>query len=304
MTTEDARIRIKELSEKIDTYNYQYYVLDNPSVSDYDFDVLLDELINLEKEFPTLALPESPTQRVGGEITKRFASVKHKYPMLSLANTYTESELADFDKRVKTSLYMDEIEYVCELKYDGVAISLIYKNGILQQAVTRGDGVQGDDVTTNVKTIRSIPLRLQGDFPDELEVRGEIIMPHDSFFMLNEEKEASGEQKFANPRNAASGSLKLQDSSEVAKRNLDCFLYYVYTETPLYDTHYENLSALKSWGFKVSPHYAKCRNMQEIHTFINAWDDKRKTLPYDIDGVVVKVNKYRDRKSTRLNSSH
>ena len=292
MTIEEARIRIDDLSKEINIYNYQYYVLDNPTIGDYDFDMLLHELIALEKEFPTLSLPDSPTQRVGGEITKRFTSVKHKYPMLSLANTYTESELEDFDKRVKTSLYMDDIEYVCELKYDGVAISLIYENGILKQAVTRGDGVQGDDVTTNVKTIRSIPLRLQGDYPNQLEVRGEIIMPHDSFHALNEEKESLGEQKFANPRNAASGSLKLQDSAEVAKRNLDCFLYYVYTETPLHEIHYDNIMALKSWGFKISPYNAKCRNIQEIYAFINTWDDKRKTLPFDIDGVVIKVNKY------------
>lgn len=292
MTIEEAQKRINELSDKINTYNYQYYVLDNPTVSDYDFDMLLNELIALEKEFPSLVQPDSPTQRVGGEITKRFTSVKHSVPMLSLANTYTESELEDFDKRVKTGLYMDEIEYVCELKFDGVAISLIYENGILKQAITRGDGVQGDDVTTNVKTIRSIPLKLHGDYPEKLEVRGEIFMPHNSFFALNKEKEDVGEQPFANPRNATSGSLKLQDSAEVAKRNLDCFLYYLYTEKSLYSTHYDSLMALKSWGFKVSPYTVKCENIQEIHAFINKWDTERKNLPFDIDGVVIKVNKF------------
>jgi DNA ligase (NAD+) len=292
MTIEEAQSKIDELSEKINTYNYQYYVLDNPAISDYDFDMLLHELIALEKEFPSLIQPDSPTQRVGGEVTKRFTSVKHKIPMLSLANTYTESELEDFDKRVKTALYMDEIEYVCELKFDGVAISLIYENGILKQAITRGDGIQGDDITTNVKTIRSIPLKLQGNYPERLEVRGEIFMPHNSFFALNKEKEDIGEQPFANPRNATSGSLKLQDSAEVAKRNLDCFMYYLYTEIPLYNTHYDSLMALKSWGFKVSPYTVKCKNIQEIHTFINKWDTERKNLPFDIDGVVIKVNKF------------
>jgi DNA ligase (NAD+) len=292
MNLEEAKTKITTLTQKINEHNYQYYVLDNPLISDYDFDVLLDELISLEKEYPSLILPDSPTQRVGGEITKQFKSVKHVNPMLSLANTYNEKELEDFDKRIKTTLYLNEIEYVCELKYDGVAISLIYENGILQQAITRGDGVQGDDVTANVKTIRSIPLRLQGDFPEKLEVRGEIIMPHNSFYALNEEKEIAGETKFANPRNAAAGSLKLQNSSEVAKRNLDCYLYFVYTDTVLYDTHYEGLRTLKSWGFKVSPYIQPCRDMEEVFTFISQWDEKRKNLPFDIDGVVIKVNKY------------
>lgn len=292
MTIEETQKKIDELSKKINTYNYQYYALDNPAISDYDFDMLLNELIALEKEFPSLIRPNSPTQRVGGEVTKRFISVKHKIPMLSLANTYTESELEDFDKRVKTALYIDKIEYVCELKFDGVAISLIYENGILKQAVTRGDGIQGDDITTNVKTIRSIPLELRGNYPEKMEVRGEIFMPHDSFFALNKEKEDIGEQPFANPRNATSGSLKLQDSAEAAKRNLDCFMYYLYTETPLYSTHYDSLMALKSWGFKVSPYTVKCENIQEIHTFISKWDTERKSLLFDIDGVVIKVNKF------------
>ena len=331
MQQEDARKKIEQLSAIISQHNYQYYVLDNPQISDYEFDTLLEELIFLEEAFPALKLPDSPTQRVGGTITKGFASVKHENPMLSLGNTYNRMEMEEFDKRTRNALSVEEVEYVCELKYDGVAISLIYENGLLIRAVTRGDGVQGDDVTANVKTIRSIPLRLQGQFPVRLEVRGEIIMPHDSFFALNEEKEMSGEQKFANPRNAASGSLKLQNSAEVAKRNLDCFLYYVATpnsaeetspnsseNTPpqpspkgreLFpsfggvrggdfrgigggDTHYENLQALKSWGFKVSPHIKLCKGLSDVFSFINQWESRKKELPFDIDGVVVKVNKY------------
>jgi DNA ligase (NAD+) len=320
----EPKEKIEKLTKEINEHNYNYYVLDSPQISDYEFDALLNELIFLEKQFPSLALPDSPTQRVGGAVTKRFATVKHANPMLSLANTYSEEELQAFDTRTKNALYYkDDIEYVCELKYDGVAISLIYENGILSQAITRGDGIQGDDVTANVKTIRSIPLRLQGQFPDKLEVRGEIIMPHDSFFALNEEKELSGEQKFANPRNAASGSLKLQNSAEVAKRNLDCFLYYVYTSpTPSEDTppqpspkgrefpsfggvsggafgelgrgetHYESVMALKTWGFKVTPHIKICKGLNEVYSFINQWESAKKELPFDIDGVVVKVNKY------------
>ena len=290
--SKEAKEKIDNLTRQINEHNYQYYVLDNPTISDYEFDMLLNELIELEKEFPSLILPDSPTQRVGGAVTKQFKSVKHLNPMLSLSNTYSEEELGNFDKRTKNAIYLDEIEYVCELKYDGVAISLIYENGILQQAITRGDGIQGDDVTVNVKTIPSIPLRLRGNFPDKLEVRGEIIMPHDSFYSLNNEKEIQGEPKFANPRNAAAGSLKLQNSLEVAKRNLDCFLYFVYMDTPLYDTHYESLLALKTYGFKVSAHISVCKNMREVFAFINKWDTERKTLPFDIDGVVIKVNKY------------
>ena len=289
-----AKARIEELTKEINEHNYNYYVLDNPQIGDYEFDMLLEELMRLEKEFPNFALPDSPTQRVGGQVTKRFATAKHANPMLSLSNTYSEEELHLFDTRTKNALYYsDEIDYVCELKYDGVAISLIYENGILQQAVTRGDGIQGDDVTVNVKTIRSIPLRLRGQFPERLEVRGEIILPHDSFFTLNEEREIAGEVKFANPRNAASGSLKLQNSQETAKRNLDCFLYFVYMETPLYETHYESLQALKNWGFKVSPHVEICKGMGDVFSFINNWNTKRKELPFDIDGVVIKVNRYK-----------
>ena len=308
MQQEDARKKIEELSNIINQHNYQYYVLDNPSISDYDFDMLLNELIALEKQFPELVQPDSPTQRVGGEITKRFEQFKHENPMLSLGNTYNQTELEEFDKRVKNGLSLQEVEYVCELKYDGVAISLHYENGLLKRAVTRGDGVQGDDVTANVKTIRSIPLRLQGGYPDKLEVRGEIVLPHDSFYALNEEREMAGEAKFANPRNAASGSLKLQNSAEVAKRNLDCFLYFVYAspnpskggeQSPPFGgdrggcyTHYESLQELKNWGFKVSPYIKICKNVRQIFDFIEEWDCKRKTLPFDVDGIVIKVNHY------------
>ncbi|MDR1458874.1 MAG: NAD-dependent DNA ligase LigA, partial [Bacteroidales bacterium] len=292
MTIKEAKEEITTLTKQINEHNYRYYVLDDPFIGDYEFDMLLNELIALEKEYPSLILPDSPTQRVGGEITKRFKSVKHSNPMLSLSNTYSENELEDFDKRIRNTLYLEEIEYVCELKYDGVAISLIYEDGILQQAITRGDGIQGDDVTANVKTIRTIPLCLRGHFPERMEVRGEIILPHESFYTLNEEKEIAGEPKFANPRNAAAGSLKLQNSSEVAKRNLDCFLYFLHLNTPLYDTHYEGLCALKDWGFKVSPYTDVCKNMEEVFAFINRWDVERKSLPFDTDGVVIKVNRY------------
>ncbi|MCL2131546.1 MAG: NAD-dependent DNA ligase LigA [Lentimicrobiaceae bacterium] len=297
MTQQEAEAKIGSLTKKINEHNYQYYVLDNPQISDYEFDALLNELIFLEDAFPLLKLPDSPTQRVGGAVSKGFSTVKHVNPMLSLANTYSEEELKDFDNRTKNELakkelYFTDIEYVCELKYDGVAISLIYENGLLQQAITRGDGVQGDDVTANVKTIRSIPLRLRGDFPNKLEVRGEIFMPHDSFYALNEEKELLGDAKFANPRNAASGSLKLQNSAEVAKRNLDCFLYFVYLDSPVYETHYESITALKKWGFKVSPHIEICKDMQAVFDFITIWESKRKALPFDIDGIVIKVNRY------------
>jgi DNA ligase (NAD+) len=215
MNKEEAKIKIGKLSEEIEKHNYNYYVLSNPVISDYDFDLLLDELIDLEKQFPDLIKPDSPTQRVGGEITKEFKQVTHKYPMLSLSNTYSEEEVRDFEKRVN-KIISEKVEYVCELKYDGVAICLIYKNGLLTQAVTRGDGVQGDDVIANVKTIRSIPIKLHGDFPDEFEIRGEIYYPHDGFKKLNDERIEIGEDPFANPRNAASGTLKMQDSAEVA----------------------------------------------------------------------------------------
>jgi DNA ligase (NAD+) len=281
--------RIKTLTEQLNRHNYNYYVLDNPSISDFDFDKLLEELTGLEKEYPAFIQPDSPTQRVGGEITKQFATVPHVFPMLSLGNTYSIEEIEEFDKRVQNAL-LQKAEYVCELKYDGVAISLVYEKGRVLRAVTRGDGIQGDDVTQNVKTIKSIPLKLFGDYPDFLEVRGEILLPHKAFEKLNAEREDIGEQPFANPRNAASGSLKLQDSAETARRGLDCRLYLALGDNLPFKTHYESFTKLKTWGFKIPETIQKCGSIEEITAFISKWDSEREKLPFDIDGVVIKVN--------------
>ena len=281
--------RIKTLTEQLNRHNYNYYVLDNPTISDYDFDKLLEELTHLEAAYPDFVQPDSPTQRVGGEVTKQFATVAHVFPMLSLANTYSIEEVEEFDKRVQNGL-LQKVEYVCELKYDGVAISLVYEKGSLLRAVTRGDGIQGDDVTQNVKTIKAIPLKLFGDYPDFLEVRGEILLPHQAFEKLNAEREDIGEQPFANPRNAASGSLKLQNSSETAKRGLDCRLYNVSGENLPFKTHFESFAKLKEWGFKTPDVLQKCNSIEDIKAFITRWDIEREQLPFDIDGVVIKVN--------------
>jgi len=281
--------RIKELTEQINRHNYDYYVLDNPTITDYEFDNLLEELVALEKQYPEFVQPDSPTQRVGGEITKQFATVAHVFPMLSLGNTYSIEEVAEFDKRVQNAL-SKKPEYICELKYDGVAISLVYEKGRLIRAVTRGDGINGDDVTQNVKTLKAIPLKLFGDYPDFLEVRGEIVLPHKAFNTMNMEREDIGEQPFANPRNAASGSLKLQDSSEVAKRGLDCLLYLALGENLPYKTHFESFDKLTKWGFKTPEVLQKCNRIEDIMKFISKWDHQREQLPYDIDGVVIKVN--------------
>jgi DNA ligase (NAD+) len=281
--------RIKTLIHQLNQHNYNYYVLDNPTISDYEFDRLLEELISLEQAYPQFVQFDSPTQRVGGEVTKQFATVAHVFPMLSLGNTYSIEEVAEFDIRVQHAL-LQKAEYICELKYDGIAISLVYENGRLLRAVTRGDGAHGDDVTQNVKTIKSIPLQLFGDFPDFLEVRGEIILPHKAFEKLNAEREDIGEQPFANPRNAASGSLKLQDSSEVAKRGLDCRLYLALGENLPFETHFESFKKLKTWGFKIPEILQKCSSIDEIMEFISKWDSEREQLPFDIDGIVIKVN--------------
>lgn len=291
MTSDEAKQRIAELTGQIEQHNYNYYVLSNPIISDFEFDMLLEELNRLEKEYPSLADPNSPTQRVGGTITKDFPSVVHKYPMLSLANTYSEEEIIDFDKRVR-KVIQEEPEYTCELKFDGVAIGITYKNGILSRAVTRGDGFQGDDVTANVRTIRSIPLKLQGSFPDEFEIRGEIYLPHEQFKRINQERIESGEVPFANPRNAASGSLKMQSSSEVAKRGLDCTLYNLLGENLPYRSHYQNLLEAGTWGFKISKEIKLCKSIQEVFKFLDFWKEARKGLPFDIDGAVIKVNSY------------
>ncbi|MBP5644087.1 MAG: NAD-dependent DNA ligase LigA [Bacteroidales bacterium] len=294
MTKDEARKRIEELSEVIDNHNYKYYVLAQPSISDYDFDMLMNELIALEKEFPELALPTSPTQRVGGDLTKEFPTVKHRYPMLSLANSYNRDEIIDFIKRIEKTI--DEpVEFVCELKFDGVSISLTYEHGILIRAVTRGDGTQGDEVTANIKTIHSVPLKLHGDYPDFLEMRGEVIMPHDSFNKINAERDELGLPLFANPRNATAGTIKLQDSREAASRRLDNYCYYMMMDNLTYQTHYQSLMAAKEWGFNISQHMRVCRNIDEIEDFINYWDEKRRNLPFDIDGIVIKVNSFAQR---------
>lgn len=289
MTKEEALIKIRFLSNEIEKHNHNYYVLSNPSINDFEFDMLLEELSKLEKQFPEFISDSSPTQRVGGSITKNFTQVKHKYPMLSLGNTYSEEEIIDFDKRIR-KIIEHPFEYVCELKFDGVAIGLTYVNGVLQKAVTRGDGEQGDDVTANVKTIRSIPLKLKDNYPNIFEIRGEIFYPHQGFYNLNKERLANNEQAFANPRNAASGSLKTQDSAEVAKRPLDCFLYILHGDNLPYKKHYDNLQEAKKWGFKISDHIKLCSSIEEILEFIHKWDEERKKLAFDIDGIVIKVN--------------
>lgn len=300
MQKEEAKLRIEALSKELEQHNYNYYTLSNPTISDYDFDMMLEELMKLEKEFPEFLSANSPSQRVGGQITKEFTSVKHKYPMLSLSNSYNKEEMADFDARVKKGLELDsnslfgsDVEYVCELKFDGLSISLIYENGELKQAVTRGDGVQGDDVTTNVKTIKSIPLKLKGDFPALFEVRGEIFMPRKVFDEINAEREEIGEAPMANPRNAASGTMKMQDSAVVAKRKLDCYMYYVLGENLHFETHSQNLDKAKAWGLKISEKSKVCSNIDEVFNFIDYWDKERYNLPYDIDGIVIKVNNYK-----------
>lgn len=301
MTHEQAKKRIDKLSHDLERHNYLYYIKAEPEISDYDFDMLLKELEDLEKQFPDLKRADSPTQRVGGAVTKEFATIPHKYPMLSLANTYSDEELEEFDARVRKGLGVDTAEYVCELKYDGVAIGLSYKGGVLQQALTRGDGVQGDDITTNAKTIRSIPLRLQGnDWPDEFEIRGEVFMPRSVFKKLNKEKEEAGETLLANPRNSTAGTLKIQDSAIVASRKLGAFMYFVLGENLPFRTHMENLEAARRWGFKV-PEYTKLvGGIDGVRKFIAHWDKARHDLDFETDGVVVKINSYAQQKTLGL----
>jgi DNA ligase (NAD+) len=300
MTPAEAKKRISELSAEIEKHNYNYYVLDKPAISDFEFDKLLEELIAIEKEFPELADPNSPTQRVGGTVTKTFRQVKHRYPMLSLSNSYSTEDLLDFDRKVHEGLGVTQdsgkVQYVCELKFDGLSIGLTYRNGELSQAVTRGDGVQGDDVTTNAKTIRSVPLKLRGDFPSEFEIRGEIFMPRKVFDAINRERDEIGEPPLANPRNAASGTMKMQDSAVVASRRLDCYLYHVLGEGLSLSSHYENLQAARSWGFKVSEDARLLESMTEVLKYIEYWDSQRAELPFDIDGIVIKVNDYKQQR--------
>ncbi|RVU02013.1 NAD-dependent DNA ligase LigA [Mucilaginibacter limnophilus] len=292
MSPIEAKKRIEELTAELKQHNYNYYVLAMPTISDYDFDKKLEQLAELEKQFPELADPDSPTQKVGGEVTKEFVTVRHRWPMLSLGNTYSEQELLDFDQRIKKAIG-DNFEYVCELKFDGLSMSLTYEEGKLVRAVTRGDGVQGDDVTTNIRTIHTIPKRLkEGDYPELFEIRGEVFMHRKAFERLNDERMQNGEVPYANPRNFASGTVKMQDSAEVAKRPLDCFLYGFYTDKTYFKTHWESLQALERWGFNINHSSRLCANINEVLEFIELWDKERFNLSYDIDGIVIKVNNY------------
>ncbi len=283
---------IKNLTRELKEHNYNYYVLAQPTISDYDFDIKLKELEKLEQENPEFAEPDSPTKKVGGFITKNFKTVVHKWPMLSLGNTYNEQDLKDFDQRIRKAIG-DNFEYVCELKYDGLSISLTYENGRLTQAVTRGDGTKGDEVTNNVKTIRTIPHHIENfNGPESFEIRGEILMHHKAFERLNAERLENGEITYANPRNFASGTIKLQDSADVAKRPLDCFLYFLYTEKRLFKTHWESLHNLSNWGFNIGQNNKLAKNIDEVFDFIKYWETERFNLSYDIDGIVLKVNSY------------
>ena len=290
MNKQEAQQQINQLVNELNDHNYRYYVLADPVISDFEFDMLLEKLASLEKEFPELLKPDSPTQRVGGTITSEFASARHTYPMLSLSNTYSENELREFDDRVR-KLLDGKYEYICELKFDGLSISLTYENGLLTRALTRGDGERGDDVTVNVRTIRSIPLRLVGSgYPDLFEVRGEIILPRPGFEKMNLDRIDIGENPFANPRNAAAGSLKLQDSAEVARRPLDGYMYYALGDSLSFTTHQQSLQTLASWGFKISDKTALCQTIDEVIAFINKMARERDKLTFDIDGIVIKVN--------------
>ncbi len=290
------KTQIENLRRELEQHNYNYYVLSQPTISDYEFDAKLKQLQELEAAYPEFFDPNSPTQRVGSDIASGFEQIAHVYPMLSLGNTYSEGEVQDFYERTRKGLN-EAFELVCELKYDGTSISLTYENGLLIRAVTRGDGEKGDDVTANVKTIRSIPLRLHGNYPDKFEIRGEILMPWAIFDELNREREAQEEQLFANPRNAASGTLKLQNSSTVASRKLDGYFYYLLGENLPSDLHSENLDAARSWGFKISDATKVCKSLEEVSAFINYWDVERKNLPVATDGIVIKVNSLSQQKN-------
>ncbi|WP_438977928.1 NAD-dependent DNA ligase LigA [Polaribacter sp.] len=282
--------KIQSLRDELNQHNYNYYVLDNTTISDFEFDIKLKELQKLEEEHPEFFDANSPTQRVGGAITKNFETVTHKNRMYSLDNSYSKEDLQDWEKRIQKILGTTETEYTCELKFDGASINLTYENGKFIKAVTRGDGFQGDDVSNNVKTIRSIPLNIKEDFVQEFEMRGEIILPLDGFNKMNEERVANGEEEYRNPRNTASGSLKLQDSTEVAKRPLDCLLYQVVTSERKYKTHFESLESARKVGFKVPKTIKLAKSIEEVFEFVNHWDAKRHDLPYETDGIVIKVN--------------
>jgi DNA ligase (NAD+) len=292
MSPTEAKDQIQALTAELKQHTYNYYVLAMPTISDYEFDQKLEQLNQLEKQFPEFLDPDSPTQKVGGDITKEFITVKHRWPMLSLGNTYNEQELVEFDQRIRKAIG-DNFEYVCELKFDGLSMSLTYVDGKLSRAVTRGDGTQGDEVTTNVRTIHSIPKKLgAGNYPDLFEIRGEVFMHLKAFERLNKERVDNSEVPYANPRNFASGTMKLQDSAEVARRPLDCFLYGLYTEKTLFKTHWESLEAVKSWGFHVDNHSKLVSDINGVLEFISHWDTERHNLSYDIDGIVIKINNY------------
>ena len=294
----DEKARIEQLRQELHEHNYRYYVLNQPTIGDQEFDFLMHELQDLEAKHPEMADANSPTQRVGSDLNAEFRQVTHRYPMLSLANTYNEQDVAEWYESVSRGLAGEPFEVCCEMKYDGLSISLTYVDGRLTQAVTRGDGVQGDDVTANVKTIRAIPLVLPGTgYPHEFEIRGEILMPWAVFERLNKEREAAEEPLFANPRNAASGTLKSQKSSLVASRQLDAYLYYLLGEELPAEGHYENLEAARHWGFKISEGMKKVHTLQEIYDFINYWDSARKDLPVATDGIVLKVNSLRQQRA-------
>ncbi len=283
--------KIQQLREEINQHNYNYYILDSPKISDFDFDKMLKELQELENQHPEFFDENSPTQRVGGTITKNFPTVVHEYRMYSLDNSYSIEDLQDWEKRIEKTLE-EKVEFVCELKYDGASISILYENGKLKQAVTRGDGFQGDEITSNIKTIRSIPLKLKGEFPEKFYIRGEIVLPFKEFNRINSEREELGLELYANPRNTASGSLKLQDSSEVAKRKLDCYLYSIIGQNLNFDSQWEMLLSAESFGFKIPKTAKLCSSLEEVLQFIDFWDNERKTLPFEIDGIVVKVNSF------------
>lgn len=295
MQEKEAFEKIKQLRAELQEHNYRYYILDKPSISDYEFDMMMKELQKLEARFPQFDDPNSPSRRVGGEITKKFETVKHKTPMLSLSNSYSREELVDFDNRVQ-KLIGKEVEYTCELKYDGAAISILYEEGKLSRAVTRGDGEKGDNITANVKTIKTIPLILRGDYPAEFEIRGEIFWPLSRFMETNKQRDKENLPPLANPRNAASGTLKMQDSKVVAERNLDCFLYHLTGENLPTDNHFDSLKMAAGWGFKTptisDKLIAKCQNIDEIFAFIDYWEEHRSELDFEIDGIVIKVNDY------------
>lgn len=294
MNKAEAQKRIVFLRDELEKHNFNYYVLSTPQISDFEYDLLMQELDVLEKKYPEFADSQSPTQKVGSDLKTEFEQAVHRYPMLSLGNTYNEAELLDFDKRIQKALGDEAFEYVCELKYDGAAINLYYNNGKLIHALTRGDGAKGDIVTDNIRTIRSIPIRLQGsDWPKEFEIRGEVFMPREAFRKMNAEREERGESIFANPRNSASGTLKMLNPAEVAKRPLECFLYYLSGPSLPFATHYENILQARKWGFNIPMHIEIKKDIQGVFEFIHYWDLARKDLPFDIDGIVLKINNLR-----------